>query len=177
MKQPAILSRLLSVAFVLYGVGCLLVWWLPPAWLLQEGAAYQLQVTGQGMPALALNNLQRLVGSVSCLPALAALWLAFRQLALLLSSFAQCAELNSQTTAYYRRFCGWLMVGLVLTLLEGVWRSVGLYVIDASASKLTLAVDISGGDLLAIGIAALFYLLHRVMAHSARLQQENSEFI
>lgn len=177
MNRPEILRAVLVCAFGLYTLSSLLVWWLPPQWLLASSAVYQLQLGPQGVDAMNLNLLQRCTGMAAALPSLIALLLAWRKLHALLRGFRLGQGFTPAAAVLYRQFCGWLCAGLILAPLEGLWRSLAEFIGQPDATQLTLAVNVSGGDLLAIGVAALFYLLHHLMQQGQQLQQENSEFI
>lgn len=177
MNRPEILRAVLVCAFGLYALSTLIVWWLPPQWLLASSTVYELQLQAQGVDAASLTMLQRCTGMLAALPSLIALFLAWRKLHALLLGFRLGQGFTPTAALLYRQFCGWLCAGLILAPLEGVWRSVADFVWQPGVTKLTLSLNISGGDLLAIGVAALFYLLHHLMQQGQQLQQENSEFI
>lgn len=177
MNRPEIFRLLLAGAFCVYALAAVMVWWLPPDWLLASSAVYQLQLGAQGVDAANLTMLQRCSGMLAALPSLAALWLAWRRLTALLRGFEQGQGFTPAAALLYRQFCGWLCAGLILALLEGIWRSLADFMLQPGTTQLTLTLQVSGGDLLAIGVAALFYLLHHLMQQGQQLQQENSEFI
>ncbi len=177
MIRSDIFRGMLGVAFVLYGLASVLAWWLPPQWISSSSVAYSLQLAAQGVAATPLTTGQRVVGMLATLPSLLALGWALRCLSRLLRSFQRGEGFTPAAGKAYQRFCGSLCLGLVLVLLEGIWRSLGNFMLQSAGGKLTLQLEISGGDVLAIGVAALFYLLHHLMQHGQKLQQENSEFI